>query len=80
MSYTYKVTYKIKTTLIANGEFSPNQLDEKRTIISVTDDLGEIFTDLYHLHREDSVIGLEVLAVELWEESTIKELELLLLV
>jgi hypothetical protein len=80
MSYTYKVTYKIKTTLIANGEFSSNQLDEQRTIISVTDDLGEIFTDLYHLHREDSVIGLEVLSVKLWEESTIKELELLLLV
>ncbi|MDB5258791.1 MAG: hypothetical protein JWM14_3486 [Chitinophagaceae bacterium] len=78
MSYTYKVTYKIKTTMIANGEFSNNQLDERRTMISVTDDLGEIFTDLYHLHREDSMIGLEVLSVEVWEESTIAELELLL--
>ena len=78
MSYTYKVTYRIKTTMIANGEFSHQQFDEQRTIISVTDDLGEIFTDLYHLHREDSMIGLEVLAVEVWEESTIAELELLL--
>ncbi len=78
MSYTYKVTYKVKTTLVANGEFSHDQLDEKRTLISVTDDLGEIFTDLYHLHREDSVIGLEVLSVEVGEESSIKELELLL--
>lgn len=79
MSYTYKVTYKIKTTLIANGEFSSDQLDEKKTMMSITNDLGEIFTDLYHLHREDSVIGLEVLSVKLWEESSIKELELLLL-
>lgn len=78
MSYTYKVTYKVKTTMIANGEFSHQQFDEQRTIISVTDDLGEIFTDLYHLHREESMIGLEVLAVEMWEESTIAELELLL--
>lgn len=78
MSYTYKVTYKIKTTLIANGEFSHDQVAEKRTLMSVTDDLGEIFTDLYHLHREDSVIGLEVVSVEMWEESSIKELELLL--
>jgi len=78
MSYTYKVTYKVKTTLIANGEFSHQQFDEQRTLISVTDDLGEIFTDLYHLHREDSMIGLEVLAVDVWEKATITELELLL--
>lgn len=78
MSYTYKVTYKLKTTLVANGEFSHDQLDEQRMLISVTDDLGEIFTDLYHLHREDSMIGLEVVSVEIWEKSSIKELELLL--
>ncbi|MBC7488417.1 MAG: hypothetical protein H7282_16890 [Cytophagaceae bacterium] len=78
MSYTYKVTYRVKTTMIANGEFSHQQFDEQRTIISVTDDLGEIFTDLYHLHRDDSMIGLEVLAIEMWEESTIAELQLLL--
>ncbi len=76
MSYTYKVTYKIKTTMVANGEFSKDQLNETRTLISVTDDLSEIFTDLYHLHREDPMIGLEVLAVEIWKESTISELEL----
>lgn len=78
MSYTYKVTYRVKTTMISNGEFSHQQFDEQRTIMSVTDDLGEIFTDLYHLHREESMIGLEVLSVEMWEESTIAELELLL--
>jgi hypothetical protein len=78
MSYTYKVTYQVKTTAIANGEFSTDQLDEKRTMMSVTDDLGEIFTDLYHVHREDSMIGMEVLSVEALQPSTRVELELLL--
>jgi hypothetical protein len=65
MSHTYKVIYRVKTTLIANGEFSQDQMDEKKTLMSVTDDLGEIFTDLFHLHREESMIGLEVLSVEI---------------
>ncbi|MDB5271682.1 MAG: hypothetical protein JWO58_49 [Chitinophagaceae bacterium] len=77
MGYTYKVTYKLKTALDAHGEFSHQQFNEELSLISVTDDLGEIFTDLFYLHREDHLMGLEVLSVELWEKTNINELELL---
>ncbi len=78
MGYRYKVTYNVRTTSVANGEFSRVQVAEERSLWSVTNELGEIFTDLFYLHREDSVIGLEVLSVEVWEETKIDELELVL--
>jgi hypothetical protein len=73
MSYSYKVTYKLKTALHAHGEFSHQQFNEELSMISITDDLGEIFTDLFYLHREDYIVGLEVLSVEIHEEVSIME-------
>jgi hypothetical protein len=59
----YLVEYSITKTIDAHGEFSYDQIVEKRSIPSVTNDLNEVFTDLFDKHRFDSIVGLEILKV-----------------
>ena len=59
----YLIEYNLTKTLEGNGEFSNDQVMEKLTMISVSNDLNEIFTDLFDKHRLDSIIGLEIIKV-----------------
>ena len=72
MRHLFKVDYLLKTTFINNGEFL---IDQKEMLLSLyveTNNLNEIFTDLFDLHRHDGIIGIEILSVE--EQSESKEL------
>jgi hypothetical protein len=60
----YKVRYSVTTTLFSNGEFSPDQSVSEMTINSDTNDLNEIFTDLFFKHRYDGIVGIEILSVQ----------------
>jgi hypothetical protein len=70
----YKIRYSVTTSLDSHGEFSQNQNVLIQTLKSETNDLNEIFTDLFGLHRNEGIIGLEILSVE--ERSTEQPLEL----
>jgi len=59
----YKIEYNLTKTVEGNGEFSMNQIVERNTYYSTSNDLNEIFTDLFDLHRFDSILGLEILNV-----------------
>jgi hypothetical protein len=59
----YEIEYSITKTLDGHGEFSYDQIVEKHSFSSVTNDLNEVFTDLFDKHRFDSIVGLEVLKV-----------------
>jgi hypothetical protein len=63
MLNNYLVEYNVTRTLEGNGEFSNDQIIEKFTMLSVSNDLNEIFTDLFDKHRLDSIIGLEIIKV-----------------
>ncbi len=60
----YKIRYSVTTTLESHGEFSQNQNVLIQTFKSETNDLNEIFTDLFGLHRNEGIVGLEILSVE----------------
>ncbi len=60
----YKIRYSVTTTLEGHGEFSQNQNVLIQTFKSETNDLNEIFTDLFGLHRNEGIVGLEILSVE----------------
>ena len=60
----YKIRYSVTTALEGHGEFSQNQNVIIQTFKSETNDLNEIFTDLFGLHRFENIIGLEILSVE----------------
>jgi hypothetical protein len=62
-STLYKVDYRITKTSSDQGEFSADQIGERLTHISVSDDVGEVFIDLCELHREDYLVGLEILGI-----------------
>lgn len=63
MKHHYKVDYRVKTTSSGNGEFSHEQVGQLHSHVSVSDDLGEVFTDLFDLHRNDYLVGLEILSI-----------------
>jgi hypothetical protein len=63
IQYSYRVEYYVTRTLEGNGEFSKDQIVEKHSIFSVTNDLNEIFTDLFDKHRLESILGLEIIGV-----------------
>lgn len=60
----YKIIYKIKTAQQSHGEFSLEQKVEELTTYAVTNDLNELFTDLYDAHRYTGIIGIEITGVE----------------
>ena len=60
----YKVRYSVTTSLNSHGEFSQNQNVIIQTFKSETNDLNEVFTDLFGLHRFEGLIGLEILSIE----------------
>ncbi|HVD97258.1 MAG TPA: hypothetical protein VNB90_03570 [Cytophagaceae bacterium] len=60
----YKIRYSLTTAIESHGEFSHNQNILIQTFKSETNDLNEIFTDLFGLHRHEGIIGLEILSVE----------------
>ncbi len=60
----YKIRYSVTTSLDGHGEFSQNQNVIIQSFKSETNDLNEIFTDLFGLHRQEGIIGLEILSVE----------------
>ena len=60
----YKIRYSVTTALDSHGEFSQNQNVIIQTFKSETNDLNELFTDLFGLHRQEGIIGLEILSVE----------------
>ncbi len=60
----YKIRYSVTTGLDSHGEFSQNQNVIIQTFKSETNDLNELFTDLFGLHRQEGIIGLEILSVE----------------
>jgi hypothetical protein len=60
----YKVRYSVTTALDSHGEFSQNQNVIIQSFKSETNDLNELFTDLFGLHRQEGIVGLEILSVE----------------
>jgi hypothetical protein len=60
----FKIRYSITTAPGNHGEFSQNQNVLIQTFKSETNDLNEIFTDLFGLHRHEGIVGLEILSVE----------------
>ena len=72
MRNLFKVEYLLKTTAINNGEFLIDQKEDIFYIYIETNNLNEIFTDLFDLHRHDGIIGIEILSVE--EQNQSKEL------
>lgn len=60
----YKIRYSVTTAPGNHGEFSQNQNVLIQTFKSETNDLNEIFTDLFGLHRHEGIVGLEILSVE----------------
>ena len=60
----YKIRYSVTTSLDGHGEFSQNQNVSIQVFKSETNDLNEVFTDLFGLHRHENIIGLEILSVE----------------
>lgn len=60
----YKIRYSVTTSLDNHGEFSQNQNVIIQTFKSETNDLNEVFTDLFELHRFEGIIGLEILSIE----------------
>lgn len=65
MKQQYEVAYRVKLTSEDNGEFSNEQVGKTLTYVSLSDDVGEVFTDLVDLHRNDYVVGLEILSIGL---------------
>ena len=59
----YRVRYSVTTTLQKHGEYDGAQKVAVYTMMSVSNDLNEIFTDLFDQHRNESIIGLEILSV-----------------
>jgi hypothetical protein len=61
---TYSITYTVKKLNSQNGEFT----DEIQTEIcrheSETNEIRNIFTDLFFLHRGEQLTGLEIISVE----------------
>ncbi len=60
----YKVTYSVKKAMNNHGEYSGVQDIYILNGYSDTNDLQEIFTDLFYLHREDYIVGIEIESVE----------------
>lgn len=60
----YKIKYSVTTSLNGHGEFPQNQNVIIQVFKSETNDLNELFTDLFGLHRHESIVGLEILSVE----------------
>ncbi|HWZ21918.1 MAG TPA: hypothetical protein VNW06_04650 [Cytophagaceae bacterium] len=60
----YKIRYSLTTSLNGHGEFSQNQNVVIQVFKSETNDLNEVFTDLFGFHRNESIVGLEILSVE----------------
>ena len=60
----FKIRYSVTTAPGNHGEFSQNQNVLIQTFKSETNDLNEIFTDLFELHRNEGIVGLEILSVE----------------
>lgn len=67
MKQHYEVAYRVKLTSEDNGEFSKEQVGKTLTHVSLSDDVGEVFTDLVDLHRNDYVVGLEILSIGVLE-------------
>jgi hypothetical protein len=59
----FKIEYNLTRTVEGNGEFSMNQIVERKTYNTTSNDLNEIFTDLFEIHRFDSLIGIEILSI-----------------
>jgi hypothetical protein len=64
MKTLFKVNYSLRTTAVNNGEFLDDHKIEQYSRLSETNDLNEIFTDLFDTHRFDGIIGLVILGVE----------------
>ncbi len=64
MQHLFNIDYRIKTTSLNNGEYSSDHVGAVYTHVSVSNDVGEVFADLVDLHREDNLIGLEIISVE----------------
>jgi|GEM_PF-3342988 hypothetical protein len=59
----FLIVYHLTKTADGHDEFSREQIKEKRMVVSVTNNLSEIFTDLLSAHRNDSIIGIEIVSV-----------------
>jgi hypothetical protein len=63
MKQHYDVSYRVTLTALDNGEFSNEQVGKTLSHISMSDDIGEVFTDLVDLHRNEYLVGLEILSI-----------------
>lgn len=60
----YKVTYAVKRLSGRSGEFSHENDYSLERFLSNTNEVDDIFTDLYEAHRGRHVVGIEILAIE----------------
>jgi len=56
------VSYRLKSVNSANGTVVGHRTEDK-ILSSDTDDLNEVFTDLFYLHRYEGLTGLEILEI-----------------
>ncbi len=59
----FLIEYNLTKTVDGHDEFSDERMKEKRMVVSVTNNLSEIFTDLLDTHRNDSITGIEIVSV-----------------
>ncbi|HEY8402718.1 MAG TPA: hypothetical protein VIK89_15725 [Cytophagaceae bacterium] len=60
----YEVSYLLKTAGQGHGEYHDEKEVKICTCLSESNDLNEIFTDLFDKHRMEGLIGIEILSVQ----------------
>ncbi len=59
---TFMVSY-VTTTRQEAAEEPPNRLQQHHQLTSNTNEVGEVFTDLYYKHRHEALVGIEILTI-----------------
>jgi hypothetical protein len=60
----FKVEYQIKLAKNSHGEFTAHSMLVVDSMLSVSNYLPEIFTDIYDKHRGQHILGIEIIGVE----------------
>lgn len=63
--FFYEVSYLLKLAKEGYGEYNENQEVRICSLLTETNDLNEIFTDLFDKHRMEGIIGIEILSVDI---------------
>ena len=59
----YRISYRLKTRISKEGEAFEIQTRDLEQVTD-TEDLNEVFTDIFMIHRYEGLLGLEILEVK----------------